>query len=190
MSTLRRIFVDTETTGTSKKSRIVELAYIVYLGKEEKRRYSELVEPHGFTIPQDAIDVHGISNEKAEEEGLPLKEVLRDFNRACKHADLVIAHNAEFDCNVILNETSRVDHTFCLSTPIYCTMKNLTDYCGIQRYNNHGQECGYKWPTLWELYKEVFGEEIHQTHRALDDIKHLSECYFQLLEDGVIDRGD
>ncbi|MFW6065082.1 MAG: exonuclease domain-containing protein [Candidatus Natronoplasma sp.] len=196
MSKLRRIFVDVETTGISKIiSRVVELAYIVYLGDEEKRRYSELVEPYGFTIPQDAIDVHGITNEKATEEGLPITEVMIDFNRAARQADLIIAHNAEFDIKVIANEMSRIDNFPPIAlnvTPVYCTMKNLTHYCELDRYDRYGNKMqGYKWPTLWELYRKVFGEEIHQTHRALEDLEYLSECYFELLDEGVIEgRGE
>lgn len=191
--TTRRIFVDCETTGTSKASRLVELAYIVYLGNEEKRRYSEIVEPDGFEILQEAIDVHGITNGWAKKEGLPLKHVLRDFNRACEHSDILIAHNSEFDTSIILNEMERTDEFYPIELPdvdVYCTMKNLVRYCGIKRYDRNGIEVGFKWPSLQELYRTVFEEGMDQTHRALDDIEHLSEIYFRLLAEEVIEEVD
>ena len=180
MRNMKRIFVDTETTGTSKVSRIVELAYALYDDRAEIDRYSELVKPEDFQIPQKSIDVHGITQEKAME-GEPLEKVIDDFITACEEADLLIAHNISFDMNVILYEMKRTENYDILEIPVdsaYCTMLGLTQYCDLP---------DNKWPALEELYEKVFDEKPDQTHRALDDLDLLTDCYFELLDRGVIE---
>ncbi len=183
---MRRIFIDTETTGRSKTSRLVELGYVIYQDKEEEHRYTNLIRPEGFIIPKGAQDVHGISTEKAEEYGIPLEMALTDIVSECRAADLLIAHNMDYDYNIIRNELIRTDFEEKeLPIETYCTMKSLTDYCALDNPNHPG----YKWPKLWELHREVFGDIPEQEHRALSDIDIMAKCYFELLERGVISDG-
>lgn len=82
-------FFDTETTGvprdykapasnTRNWPRLVQLGWIVT--DEEGNVLSqgnEIVKPEGFVIPADAARVHGITTERAQREGKPLREVRR-----------------------------------------------------------------------------------------------------------------
>ena len=82
-------FFDTETTGLPKRRNsnalesddnwpeIVSVAWAVYErdGTLVKKCYS-LIKPDGWTIPEDSIKIHGITEEKAHAEGRDLRDVL------------------------------------------------------------------------------------------------------------------
>lgn len=46
------------------------------------------MQPEGFNIPYDADKIHGISTELAHEQGIPLQDVLEEFNEALGKAKL------------------------------------------------------------------------------------------------------
>ena len=64
--------------------------------------------PEGFLISGRAIAKHGITNELAAAEGLPLHDVLKEFMRAAIRVyDMggrVVIHHLEFDAGVIDEE--------------------------------------------------------------------------------------
>ena len=82
---------DTETTGLPKKfkapltdfdnwPRMIQLAWQVH-DTEGKLLFAKnhVIKPDGFTIPEDVIAVHGISNEISKEKGIQLKDALSEF---------------------------------------------------------------------------------------------------------------
>ena len=71
------LFFDTETTGTDPRlARAVEIAWIVCTGDGQiVKEETHLVKPKGFTIPDQAAAIHGITTEIAEAEGLDLSEI-------------------------------------------------------------------------------------------------------------------
>ena len=84
---------DCETTGLPKNRRapvtqtdnwprIVQLACNTYDSNYNlTSSNSRIVFPEGFSIPKDAVKVHGITTELAREKGHPITEVLRDFQK-------------------------------------------------------------------------------------------------------------
>src|SRR3989338_10915165 len=107
------LFFDTETNGLPRNwkaspfdvdnwPRLVQLAWIIHDRKgNEKEKISRIIKPKGFTIPQEAVAIHGITTEKAKKEGAPLDSVLDEFNAHLKKARVTIAHNISFDENVV-----------------------------------------------------------------------------------------
>ncbi|MEY2773816.1 MAG: hypothetical protein RLZZ275_163, partial [Bacteroidota bacterium] len=85
------LIFDTETTGLPRSwnapltdsdnwPRIVSIAWQLHTPDGRLlSRGNRIVRPDGFTIPFNAIKVHGITNERAAAEGHPLAEVLADF---------------------------------------------------------------------------------------------------------------
>ena len=67
-----------------------------------------------------------------------------------------------------------------LNKPTVCTMKSSTDFCKLPG------KYGYKWPTLQELYKILFGEGFGNAHNSLSDIQATKKCYFKLKALGII----
>ena len=185
------IFFDTETTGvprnykasmqdTDNWPRLVQLAWLLVdeRGTELKRK-SVIIRPDGFTIPEKAAQVHGITTERAQNEGLPLRNVLDEFMQDLELAEEIVGHNIDFDIHIVGAELCRLG----LSTqkisnkPTTCTMKSFTNFCAIPSNNGYG---GYKWPTLDELYCKVFGHGMENAHDALADILATKECFFEL----------
>jgi len=165
------IIFDTETTGLPRDKNmpavlakdnwpdLVSLSWRTYKNGILVKSHSYLVQPDGWTIPEEATKIHGISQEKAAT-GFPLKEVLYIFCKDLHKATNTIAHNLAFDKQVILNALRwRLGERRVKWSP-------LADICtGILSTNElklmfAGRTYGsYKMPSLRELYMATFNEE-------------------------------
>ncbi|MFH8366702.1 3'-5' exonuclease [Streptomyces sp. NPDC018031] len=102
---------DLETTGTDPgTARIVTAAVVEVKAGEPVGRREWLADP-GVPIPEDAVAVHGISNERASALGRPAREVadevadtLAGYWRA---GTPVVAYNAAFDLSLLAAELKR-----------------------------------------------------------------------------------
>lgn len=192
------LFFDTETTGTPRNykapisdsynwPRLVQLAWIMAdkSGNILKKK-SVIIRPSGFSIPEDAAAVHGISTEKAEREGVLLHDVLDEFETDLSFAEQIVGHNIDFDQHIVGAELYRLgmNSGILMDKPCICTMKSSTDFCAIPNPNPYFG--GYKWPSLQELYSKLFGHEFSDAHDALADVSATKECYFELKRRGII----
>lgn len=187
------LFLDTETTGLpldwkapvgqlDNWPRIVEIGWIL-TDKDGQEIESEtiILKPDGFKIPADASAIHGITNEIANEKGQDRVDVLKKFSDLLSKATVLVAHNIDFDKKVVHAEFMRYN----IKSNIHkidklCTKELTTDYCKLPgRY-------GYKWPTLEELYEKVFSTSLTASHSALGDVKACKDCFFELVNRGVI----
>ena len=103
------LFFDTETTGLPRNShasikelenwpRVVQLAWLTYSNTGKLLSENDyIIKPEGFIIPNEATKIHGITTKKALVEGNDLSMVLAQFARDVKKANLVVAHNIDFD---------------------------------------------------------------------------------------------
>ncbi|MEL6867535.1 MAG: 3'-5' exonuclease, partial [Bacteroidota bacterium] len=99
------LFFDVETVGFPKKwnrphtdtfnwPRMVSIAFQRYGERRQHlESYEAIIQPEGFEIPIEAEQIHGISTEKAKEDGVPIEDALRAFAAAIDKADYIIAHN-------------------------------------------------------------------------------------------------
>lgn len=147
------LFFDTETTGlprnwkapvtnVSNWPRMVQVAWILS-NKKGERIHSEsmIIKPEDYQIPEKASKIHGITTEKAIEEGKDLEEVLIQFNDLIEQTKFIVAHNINFDEKILGAELIRknIKSNF-NNRPKICTMKNTTDFCRIPG------PYGFKWP--------------------------------------------
>ena len=183
------IFIDTETTGvpidynapasnTRNWPRLVQLGWIVT--DEEGNVLSqgnEIVKPEGFVIPADAAQVHGITTEKAQRDGKPLREVIEAFLKDARQTKCFVGHNISFDQKVVGAELYRLGIPDTISTAkSRCTMQEGKDFCKIPG------SYGYKWPKLQELYRKLFGCDFEDAHDAMADITATKKCFFEILK--------
>jgi DNA polymerase III epsilon subunit-like protein len=188
-----RLFFDTETAGlplyrdapgddTRAWPRLVQVAWVLCDdGGNISRRERFVVRPEGFTIPQDAVRVHGITTEAAMRSGVPLRAVLDMFRLDARQSSAIVAHNMAFDGGVIAAECARIGVTNPLSgIPSICTMKASVRFCGLRRPG------GLKWPTLTELHRVLFGSEYSGAHDAGSDAAACARCFFELKRRGVL----
>jgi DNA polymerase-3 subunit epsilon len=102
---------DIETTGTSIESdRIVTAAVSLVGGGEGPASRSWLVNP-GVAIPAEATAVHKITNEMAQNEGVPAAEAVEEITsmlaQALENEIPVVAFNARFDLTILDREARR-----------------------------------------------------------------------------------
>lgn len=181
------LFFDTETTGlpTDYKApaadihnwpRMVQIGWLMMDGDGNEHASAEhIIRPDGYTIPAEAARVHGITTERALEEGVPLDGVLDAFADLVQDATTLIAHNVSFDERILGAEYLRAGRPNLMEQkPRYCTMKTTTRLCGLPG------PYGYKWPTLTELHTHLFGKAFGGAHSALADVRACARCYMEL----------
>jgi len=144
---------------------------------------SHIIQPEGFEIPYESERIHRISTERAKEEGVSLTDTLHQFAEAIKGAEYIVAHNLNFDANVVGAEFYRksIDHQL-FNSERYCTMQESTYFCKLP-----GKGGRYKWPTLTELHIKLFGTKFEDAHDALADTTACAKCFFKLVEIEAID---
>ncbi len=182
---MRVLIFDTETTGlprsrTSAEAgpnnwpHIVSISWIVLdtHSNTELTRHSYIIKPNGWTIPQESVDIHGITTEQANLVGKNLFDVMGEF--ITESCDAWLAHNLEFDFGVVLNA---VLWDLKLRFPYipqkkFCSMLLTKDICKIP-----GKFRGYKPPKLKELYYHAFGKvpEERNLHNSMYDTEILTE---------------
>ena len=181
------LFFDTETTGLPRDykapitdlenwPRLVQLAWLLY-NSEDKLFTScnVIIKPEGFTIPEEVAKLHGITQERALEEGKKLADVLKDFAMALDKCSHLVAHNMAFDEKIVGAEYLRLKWPSELPkrTKI-CTMNSSVKFCALPG------KFGYKWPKLEELHQKLFGTDFSDQHNAASDIQATARCFFEL----------
>lgn len=187
------LFFDTETTGTpldydapaskiSNWPRIIQIAFIAYdIEGNELESGEYLIKPIDFTIPTDSTVIHGITNEKAIAQGLPLVIVLNEIHQLIKDSECLVAHNINFDSNVLAAEFIRNKMTNIIEEKEkICTMLKTIDFCSIKN------EYGNKWPKLSELHFKLFQSYLQNAHDAMSDIKATAKCFWELKKREVL----
>ncbi len=187
------LFFDTETTGVPRNynaptsdlanwPRLVQIAWLITDDAGEEIASAEhIVKPEGFTIPEGAARVHGISTEQALREGAALADVLAAIVPDLERAELLVAHNIRFDEKILGAELLRAGYAdLPAAKPRRCTMRESTDHCALP--GNYG----FKWPKLQELHEKLFGETFAGAHDALVDVRACARCYFELKRLGIM----
>ncbi|MEI8113410.1 MAG: 3'-5' exonuclease [Bacteroidia bacterium] len=132
-------------------------------------------------IPKKASDIHGITTERMNKEGVDPKSVYSEFINDIKDTSVSIAHNTDFDvpilkCDLLRNKFTK--KVFVMKN-LFCTMLSSTNICKIK--NPRG---GYKWPRLDELYGFLFYKNtnisIEGAHDAMNDVFITAKCYVEL----------
>ena len=173
------LFLDTETTGFKKsgaliqegQARVCQLALILTDADGGViTKFSSLIKPDGWKILEGAFKVHGITDEQCEKYGLPYKDVIgMVFLGLANNATVVVAHNEEFDRNMLDIEFAHA--TFPVMTSKYkwfCTMKS----------NTHLK--GGRWPKLSEAYRHYMDKELVDAHDALVDAEACKDIFFAM----------
>jgi len=189
------LFFDTETTGLPRDwnasvndvdnwPRIVQISWVIYKNGTKISSSDFIIKPEGFKIPVESSDIHGVTTERAEKEGVSLRAVLTEFQNLIEQADLIIAHNISFDEKIVGAEFIRKNMSDSLeSKKTICTMKRSTDFCAIPSSNGYSD---YKWPKLSELYMKLFDAEFEDAHNSLADVNATAKCFWEMKKRGIL----
>jgi DNA polymerase III epsilon subunit-like protein len=196
---MKVLVFDTETTGLPEKDAsiydkskwpyIVQLSYILYdLSNNSsivKNNYIKIDE--SVIITQESFNIHNISREILNVQGINIVHALKEFNECLKKCDIVVGHNISFDKRLIFVECFRhnIKQYFTqfinnekIHKPEFCTMKNTTQFCKLERLSKTNQVYN-KMPKLSELYALLFPNEPlpKDLHNSLIDVAMTLRCY-------------
>lgn len=182
-------FFDTETTGFIKPNashdeqpHCVQLAVLLTDDQgNDVDSYESIIcpgdeSPFHFIVPDRVAEIHGITTLRAIDEGKPLAEVVEKFAAVIGQADLIVAHNIDFDVVVmgtayhragVMNNWSLLER--------FCTMKSLTDIIRLPK----ARGAGFKWPKLQESHLYYFNEGFEDAHSAMADVQACKRIYFE-----------
>ncbi len=192
------LIFDTETTGLPRDwnaplsdgdnwPRLVQLAWQLH-DKDGKliSRGNQIVQPEGFTIPYNSTKIHGITTERAQDEGVPLSDVVKEFMADAAKAKYVMGHNIGFDVNVVGAELLRLGQPCepLTDMAVIDSKDEGTDFCAIPG----GRGGKFKWPTLTELHLKLFGKGFGDAHDAAYDVAATARCFFEMVRLQVIKR--
>ncbi len=187
---------DTETTGLPRDRRgriddssnwpyIVQLSWILYDNETNRLLKSNDIIgiDDSVEISKESIAVHGITRKRCRDEGIPIRRAIIKFQKAMADANVVIAHNLEFDKKLMMAECARnkLRHEFYNSKGYYCTMKNSINLCKIEATNATTGEKYFRYPRLSYLHEFLFQTIPAGTHDALVDILICFRCYYKIV---------
>jgi DNA polymerase III epsilon subunit-like protein len=177
------LIFDTETTGVPRDynapmtnvnnwPRMIQLSFIHFNDAgDDIMKFNALIKPDGWTMPTgDFWKEHGFSQEKSEREGVPVSVAIDQFIDRVNFSDMMIAHNMNFDYNIIGAEMIRLNMRANKRPARICTMLRTVDFCQLPG------KYGYKWPKLEELHMKLFGETFDGAHDALADTMHVNDA--------------
>ncbi|UCD59738.1 MAG: 3'-5' exonuclease [Flavobacteriaceae bacterium] len=117
-------FFDLETTGTNvARDRIVEISILKIYPNGNKESRTWLVNPE-MIIPDEVIAVHGISNEKVENEPT-FKELAKEIFNIIKDCDLAGFNSDRFDIPLLAEEMLRADIDFDLKNMLSVDVQTI-----------------------------------------------------------------
>lgn len=164
------LILDTETTGLplpsvadlSKQPRIIELALVRVVDGVVVSEHEWLIQPE-CELPAVITKITGLKDEDLA--GKPkFAAILEEIKDAFAGADMLIAHNIEFDCSVLQFELERCKcENFPWPKQRVCTVQEFVHIKGRRL-------------KLTELFELLTGGKLEQTHRALSDCNALYSC--------------
>lgn len=122
-------------------SRLVQLAFCRFrIGEPVSREsvYSAFRRPDGFVLSPDAQRITQLDPQWLDTHGQPIQTVLDPLLEALADCELILAHNAGFDINILKNElyrlgysTYQIEDQWFPDRKVRCTCR-LTDYTRLQ----------------------------------------------------------
>lgn len=187
---------DTETTGLPLKGlpndhpnqpHLVQIGIIqADLAFTEVQSVSLIVRPDSWTIPENVVKVHGITTNLALAHGVPITVALAIYTNLRATATALVAHNVEFDLQIMAIALARSGRTPAHPGPsvIICTADLATPVLNLpptERMLAAGINKP-KRPSLKECYQHFFKEDLPGAHDALSDARACMRIYRELCE--------
>lgn len=196
------LFYDTETTGMllwhlpsdhPSQPHLVQLAAVI-VGDDPAapvKEMNRIVRPDGWEIPADVAAIHGITTERAMDEGVPLRQALDEFDgEFVATCGEVGAFNNSFDRRVMRTAYMRSYGRAGMPgkgrpTPRhFCMMKALTPIINLPPTAKM-VAAGFnkpKPPKLSEAHRWAFKADFDGAHDAINDVRATVRLYHHFVE--------
>ena len=187
------LFFDTETTGLpvwgepsggDNQPHLVQLGAILMdvSTREEKATIDTIIRPDGWTIPDKVAAIHGITTERAMDEGIPESEALAMLMEIWKPEITRVGHNQSFDERIlriaILRYMDEAAAEAWKSGEKACTGLLAKPICKMLPKN----QWGFKMPKLIEAYNHFHGRDFDGAHTAMADARACAEVYWKIMD--------
>tara|TARA_Y100000741_G_scaffold363849_1_gene353095 strand:- start:725 stop:1375 length:651 start_codon:yes stop_codon:yes gene_type:complete len=193
---MKVLIFDVETTGLPERGAslmnlekypyIVQFSWMIYDASQNRidNVNDHIVKiPEHITIPIEASNVHGITNDKMRTEGRDINLILDIFTKDMLDSQVIVAHNLSFDKTIVQAEylrNKRINWLGRHRKMEYCTMKRSLNICNIYKKNIYTGEKTKKYPKLMELHHYWFKTVPNNLHNSLIDIFVCFRCYHQM----------
>lgn len=194
------IFVwDTETTSFVKPALPLwhsEQPHLVQVGGvlltdagDEVLAFEHVVRPDGWVVPDAAAAVHGITTERALDEGIELDVVVDQFTAYLRRAETaLVAFNLAFDSKVMSIARSRAGRgPYGGPERHVCAMNAATPVLNLpptEKMLRYGFKV--KRPSLREAHELLLGAGFDGAHSALADARAAGRVFMKLKELGHV----
>ncbi|WP_159019462.1 3'-5' exonuclease [Algibacter sp. L3A6] len=174
-------FFDLETTGINiSKDRVVEISILKVYPNGNKESRTWLVNPE-MTIPQEVIEIHGISNEKVANEPT-FKELAKDIYGMIKDSDLGGFNSNRFDIPLLAEELLRADIDFDMKSSlavdvqtIFHKMEQRTLSAAYKFYCNENLEGAHSAEADTNATYEILKAQLDRYDELENSTKFLAE---------------
>ncbi|TAD89900.1 MAG: 3'-5' exonuclease [Alphaproteobacteria bacterium] len=179
---------DTETTGFPNRGQLSDQPHLVQLAAvlvddawAVTSSYQAIIRPDGWVIPKEVSDIHGVTQERAIDEGISEAEALEEWVALVKQAKTLAAHNLAFDLKIMYAAYRRYSGQGArpfggvIPKRLWCTMESSTIVCNLPPTEKQ-PAAGFtkaKAPKLAEALKILCGEEHESAHTADGDCAAL-----------------
>lgn len=173
---------DTETTGlienmstrSDHQPEVIEFCGMIidpYIKGKVYDTYDKLIKP-SMKITDEITRMNNIDN-KMVAKAPSFREVAFDIRNMIEKSDVVVAHNAAFDRDMIDLEFSRINMTRIAWPHIICTIEATIHFTGYRL-------------SLSALHEHLFGTKFEGAHRAKADVEALVRIVVELRKRGEI----
>lgn len=194
-------FTDTETTGKIPKYAthrdLRQLPHMVQLaairtddsGTKEEGRMNVIIKPEGWEIPKEAADIHGITTERAMDEGIPIKEAMSQYHELMRGLSTLSCYNVAFDSKILSASYQRAgatsEHIFRTERKHLCVMLAATPVVNLPSNVSWSREPA--WPKLHVAVETLLGRPMRDgAHDAMVDVEETLEVFKFLVKTGHI----
>lgn len=195
-----RLAVDTETTGMLRfgpehpadaeyQPRMCQLGMLLLSPTFEViERYEGIIKPDGWTVPDDAVAIHGLTTEICAARGVPVAEALAAFERFHAQCEEIIVFSPTFDLKILRGEIRRNnpaanDHY--AERPVVDVMRAVSSHCKLPLKKGKG----FKLPKLKEACEILLGIQHDRAHDAMADIERTVDLFRWLDGQGLCPVG-
>lgn len=169
----RRTFPKYTDLSKYDTSRLVSISWIVSQNGTLVQQAYYVIKPDDFLVTPESTAIHGISHEEAVKTGTSITNVFNELKKAILQCKNIVAHNIEFDINIIRSELCRYDYNDVIDqiNKIHhiCTMKKGRELMKMKRF-----------PKLGALYKHLYDEDMVNAHNAMYDTYYCHKCYVKM----------
>jgi len=202
--TTRVLVFDVETSGLLPKDKeakledyphILQLSFVVFDTngwKVTKTGNTYINVSQKIEISKKITELTGITREMCDK-GIQIQRALREFGKEYMECDIIVAHNINFDRQMIKTEIERNKEFLEPNIRIlfdrefekqnnkfnYCTMYGSKNVCKIEITNSKGEKY-YKSPKLVELYEHLFEMVPGNLHNSLVDTFICLRCFVKM----------